>query len=444
MASDVLVLSDSYEWESIIGPPGSQGVPGPAGADSVVPGPQGPAGPAGADGAAGTQGPAGAPGPAGPSAVSTDAGNTAVLGTDSLIFVPVSTGSGGGGYTSGPLFATGDIGGTGTYETQARLGLQAGGKPYPQVHMYYEQGRTVLGWGNGGDGPPSWQVMLTDTDGSPASQGIIVGTSLEAMGEFRLVEQGGAYTKAILKSTPTGVTINDAKILVEGDTIGGGGGASDLDGLSDVDTTTTAPVTGQVLGYNGTLWVPVEAASGGGGGDYLPLTGGEVTGMTWFKSTGATDLIRLQGAGATYMSAFRTDVNGNLEIWARNAKVVTIGTNTVEVATSNKLTGGYQSKNGNPHVEIPAVQASVYFGTGSAAADTYLQRSAVGEMTINSKVIQVAATAADGSEVTIESLHDTITEQRGEIDALRAELEPMRELLADVQRIVAILQEGGG
>ena len=38
--------------------------------------------------AAGAQGPAGPTGPAGPSAVSVDAGNTAVLGADSLIFVP--------------------------------------------------------------------------------------------------------------------------------------------------------------------------------------------------------------------------------------------------------------------------------------------------------------------------------------------------------------------
>lgn len=68
---------------------GAQGPAGPAGAAGAT-GPQGPQGPAGADGAQGPQGPQGPPGP---TAVSTDAGNSATLGTDSLIYVPASTGT---------------------------------------------------------------------------------------------------------------------------------------------------------------------------------------------------------------------------------------------------------------------------------------------------------------------------------------------------------------
>jgi hypothetical protein len=60
------------------GPDGADGAEGPQG-------PIGPEGPAGADGAQGEQGPVG---PEGPTAVSTDADNTAVLGTDNLIYVP--------------------------------------------------------------------------------------------------------------------------------------------------------------------------------------------------------------------------------------------------------------------------------------------------------------------------------------------------------------------
>lgn len=81
--------------------PGPQGPQGPAGQDSTVPGPQGPAGqdstvpgPAGPAGPAGQDstvpGPAGPAGPAGPSAVSTDAGQLAELGTDSLILVAIT------------------------------------------------------------------------------------------------------------------------------------------------------------------------------------------------------------------------------------------------------------------------------------------------------------------------------------------------------------------
>jgi hypothetical protein len=61
-------------------PVGATGPAGPAGADSTVPGP---AGPAGADST--VPGPVG---PAGPTAVSADAANTSVLGTDGLVFTP--------------------------------------------------------------------------------------------------------------------------------------------------------------------------------------------------------------------------------------------------------------------------------------------------------------------------------------------------------------------
>jgi len=67
---------------------GPQGPIGPDGADSVVPGPQGDPGADGADSI--VPGPDGPIGPEGPTAVSADAGNTAVLGNDSLIFVPAS------------------------------------------------------------------------------------------------------------------------------------------------------------------------------------------------------------------------------------------------------------------------------------------------------------------------------------------------------------------
>jgi len=60
---------------NIKGPIGSTGPQGPTGPASTVPGPQGPAG---------------ATGPPGPTSVSGDAGNTAMLGTDNLLFVPAT------------------------------------------------------------------------------------------------------------------------------------------------------------------------------------------------------------------------------------------------------------------------------------------------------------------------------------------------------------------
>lgn len=41
---------------------------------------------------------------------------------------------------------------------------------------------------------------------------------------------------------------------------GGGGGATDLDGLTDVDTTTVPPTTGDVLTFDGAVWEPAAPA----------------------------------------------------------------------------------------------------------------------------------------------------------------------------------------
>ena len=67
------------------GDPGATGSQGPVGPASLVPGPQGPKGDPGAAGSAGAQG------PPGPSAVSANVGNSARLGSDSLIYVPTPT-----------------------------------------------------------------------------------------------------------------------------------------------------------------------------------------------------------------------------------------------------------------------------------------------------------------------------------------------------------------
>lgn len=71
----VMFVSTPGQWAQATAPPASPvpGPQGPPGAASTVPGPQGPVG---------------ATGPAGPTSVSTDAGNQARLGSDSLLFVP--------------------------------------------------------------------------------------------------------------------------------------------------------------------------------------------------------------------------------------------------------------------------------------------------------------------------------------------------------------------
>ena len=69
------------------GPTGATGAQGPKG-DPGVAGATGATGATGPAGSTGATGPAGSTGPAGPTAVSANAGNQAVLGSDSLLFVP--------------------------------------------------------------------------------------------------------------------------------------------------------------------------------------------------------------------------------------------------------------------------------------------------------------------------------------------------------------------
>ena len=105
---------DTGAASTVPGPQGPKGDTGPQGATgpaSTVPGPQGPKGDTGAAGAQGPKGDTGAastvPGPPGPTAVSTDSGNAARLGSDSLIFVP-TTGGGGGVTDHGALTGLAD------------------------------------------------------------------------------------------------------------------------------------------------------------------------------------------------------------------------------------------------------------------------------------------------------------------------------------------------
>ncbi len=72
----VFKIWDGIEWVVSVGPEGPAGPQGEPGADSTVPGPQG------------EPGIDGLQGPPGPTAVSADAGNTSVLGSDGLIYTP--------------------------------------------------------------------------------------------------------------------------------------------------------------------------------------------------------------------------------------------------------------------------------------------------------------------------------------------------------------------
>jgi hypothetical protein len=96
------------------GPQGPKGDPGATGAT----GPQGPQGPKGDPGATGATGPQGPQGPKGDPAVSTDAGNAATLGTDSLIYVPSPPVQSVAGKTGAVTLTAADVGAVATNDAR--------------------------------------------------------------------------------------------------------------------------------------------------------------------------------------------------------------------------------------------------------------------------------------------------------------------------------------
>lgn len=72
--------------------------------------------------------------------------------------------------------------------------------------------------------------------------------------------------------------------------------AVSIDTLSDVDTTTSAPTNDQVLAWNGSNWVPADAAEGGGGeANQNAFSNIAVSGQTTVAADTATDTLTIVG-----------------------------------------------------------------------------------------------------------------------------------------------------
>ena len=76
---------------------------------------------------------------------------------------------------------------------------------------------------------------------------------------------------------------------------------SSIDDLSDVDTTTTAPTNDQVLAWNGTNWVPADQTGGGGGGGVTSIIAG--AGISVDQATGDVTVTATGGGGSSTIIA---------------------------------------------------------------------------------------------------------------------------------------------
>ncbi len=107
---------------------------------------------------------------------------------------------------------------------------------------------------DGASGPNS-RIMVVQADDSLE----LVPGDIAVTGDY-VPTSGGTFTGAVSVPAPTADTHASTKLYVDQNA----GGATDLDGLSDV--TITTPTNGQALTYNGAAWVNQAAA---GGGDLL-------------------------------------------------------------------------------------------------------------------------------------------------------------------------------
>ena len=128
----------------------------------------------------------------------------------------------------------------------------------------------------------------------------IDGPDLSTISNTIEVQQGGVVKGDITKLNFSGATVgvagDTATITITG---GGGAGASNLDGLTDV--VLTAPSNGQVLKYNGTIWVNAPDSTGTtinslgdiGDVDLTGLSSGLILGYN------GTDWVPVPNSGAT-------------------------------------------------------------------------------------------------------------------------------------------------
>jgi len=109
-----------------------------------------------------------------------------------------------------------------------------------------------------------------------------------------------------------------------------GGGASNLDALTDV--VITSPSTGQVLKYNGTNWINDTDATGGGGGNLDSLTDVVITSPSntqVLKYNGTNWVNAADAGGASTLDGLTDVVIGGTNALAADQTLLYDGTNWI-------------------------------------------------------------------------------------------------------------------
>lgn len=266
-----------------------------------VPGPEGPAGPPGLPGGPGPEGPPGPNGPTGPGVpVGGTTGQVLSKATDTdLDTAWTDPPAGGGGDVDwanvpGPVAIRGD-----RADGSTALVLHPDGEAQPYFVVEADTDWTYFKFGSGASVPG----ILFGSGGGNVSfyKGI----------KFLTDDYGIDFTGPNGEFIPLRASEDGLGLSISGEPIvtgsGGGGGASNLDDLTDVDTSTTPPTSGQALVWDGTQWEP-GTVSGGGGGD---VDWANVPGPVRIKGADSNAVLHLHDDGDVADSgSLRADPSG--------------------------------------------------------------------------------------------------------------------------------------
>ena len=135
------------------------------------------------------------------------------------------------------------------------------------------------------------------------NSGFVINGTQRNLGDTFTVTATDSYTNEKAQDTVAGMitsathsgitwTYDDTAGTLAATVTGGGGGSSTLSGLTDTDLTTTAPVAGDVLTYDGTNWIPALSSSNTTGNFSGTFTGnvdaGVVTSDSFVKNGGTS------------------------------------------------------------------------------------------------------------------------------------------------------------
>jgi hypothetical protein len=132
-----------------------------------------------------------------------------------------------------------------------------------------------------------------------------------------------------------------------------------IDALSDVDTTTSAPSSGQALAWDGSKWIPTTISGGSGGGDITWLT--DVTANNTVLTLGVSNSMALVKNGSSAWTVYLPTISGKN---GRLLRIKRLGSGLVTIAVNSGDTTKFIDVSGTTSVAM-----GVQYGTFDIVAN---------------------------------------------------------------------------